>query len=315
MTGPPVSGGQGQSDSDFLSLANIIEKQQPNTTELANRPGIALSEAGCTLGMGKELLDKCAADPATTGEKLGVQGVADLLKTEAGKAFVAAAATFNKNDEAPKNAGALQAAAGKWMDFLLDDPKGKARAAQRLVKSAARSYLLGMELLQWLAAAKNLSQWAGNLKKTKTLQVEKVQKWIQQPSDKTRLIAALVAAYEDPIDTQPKRSGQALSGSEASSPAEPASEGGGADSSGKDSSSADSSSSSDDKKKKDKKNKKKGKSTKDKKKSKKEDKDKKDKKKNKKSNSSSKQGSKTASPSTRRKRKAVPAAAENEEDK
>lgn len=54
MTGSPFYAGEGQADSDFLGLGNIIEKQQPYTTELANRFGIALSVTGSTIGMGKE---------------------------------------------------------------------------------------------------------------------------------------------------------------------------------------------------------------------------------------------------------------------
>ena len=54
MTGSPFYAGQGQADSDFLSLGSIIEKQHPYTAELANRFGIALSVTGSTIGMGKE---------------------------------------------------------------------------------------------------------------------------------------------------------------------------------------------------------------------------------------------------------------------
>ena len=47
MTGSPFFAAQGQSDSDFLALANILEnKMLPYTTEVTNRLGIALSEAG-----------------------------------------------------------------------------------------------------------------------------------------------------------------------------------------------------------------------------------------------------------------------------
>ena len=144
MTGSPFFAAQGQSDSDFLALANILEnKMLPYTTEVTNRLGIALSEAGGTVSMGKELLEKYAAAPEEIGAKFGVQGVADLLSSPAGKAFVEAAAVFDKHDNAPKDQAALQKAAGDWVNFLLDNPKEKAKAVQRLVKSAARSYLLG----------------------------------------------------------------------------------------------------------------------------------------------------------------------------
>ena len=111
MSGSPFYASLSQTDSDFLNLKNIIEKEAPYTTEIMNRMGIALSEAGGTIGMGKDLLLKYAAEPASTGEKLGVQGVLELLQSDAGKAFVAAAATFNKHEDNSKAAAALQTAA------------------------------------------------------------------------------------------------------------------------------------------------------------------------------------------------------------
>ena len=176
----------------------MLEKMERYTSEVANRLGIALSEAGGTVSMGAELLQKYAAETEKTGEKLGFEGVADLLKTDPGKAFLAAAATFNKHKaDSPKDKAALENAAKKWVDFLTDDPRGKAAAVQRMVMAAARTCLLGMELLQWLAAAKDLPGWAGKLKPQKGLQPENVQKWLRQPSDKSRLVAALVASYPE----------------------------------------------------------------------------------------------------------------------
>lgn len=156
-TGSPFYTGRSQSDADFLSTANIMEnKLEPYASEIVNRLGLAVSEAGGTVSMGSELLEKYAADPAEVATKLGIQGVTELLQSEAGKAFVQAAAVFNRNDETvPKTTAALQAAAARWTDFLLENPKAKAKAVQRLVKSSATLYLLGMELLQWLAAAQH----------------------------------------------------------------------------------------------------------------------------------------------------------------
>lgn len=136
-TGSPFYAGAGQTDSDYLSLNRIFERQEAHTTELMNRLGIALSEAG---GMGAELLGQYAADPAAASEKLGVAGVVDLLQTPAGQRFLAAASTFNKHEETSKDAAALQDAAVKWVDFLVEDPKSKAKAVQRMVKAAAKQY-------------------------------------------------------------------------------------------------------------------------------------------------------------------------------
>ncbi len=253
VTGSPFYAGAGQTDSDYLSLSRIFERQEARATELMNRLGIALSEAGGTVGMGAELLRKYATDPAETSEKLGVAGVVDLLKTPAGQSFLAAASTFNKHEETSKDAAALHEAAVKWVDFLVEDPKSKAKAVQRMVKAAAKQYLLGMELLQWLAAAKHLPEWAKKFKPTKALQPEKVQKWMRAPSEKGRLVAALVGSYRAQTEVQQKKK-QTLSDSELSQSSAKSAGGGGAGSSG--STVESSSSSSDDKKDKKKKTKK-----------------------------------------------------------
>ena len=292
-TGSPFYTGRSQSDADFLSTANIMEnKLEPYASEIVNRLGLAVSEAGGTVSMGSELLEKYAADPAEVATKLGIQGVTELLQSEAGKAFVQAAAVFNRNDETvPKTTAALQTAAVRWTDFLLENPKAKAKAVQRLVKSSATLYLLGMELLQWLAAAQHPQKWANKMKAQKSLQNEKVQKWLRAPSEKDRLTAAIVASYQEQIEP-PQKKRQALSDSEGPSPPSVAADG--AESSGGE----EKSDSSHDKKKAKKADKKADKKVK---------KDKKSNKNKKVSSRSSRDSSDSPSPATTRRRKATPA--------
>ena len=264
--------------------------------------------------MGHELLSRYGTDAAQAGEKLGFAAMLDLLESEKGKRFVEAAAVLNKHNEtAGKDAKALETAAANWVEFLLEDTKGKAKAAQRLAKAAAKSYLLSMELLQWLAAAKNLTAWAQKVKATKTLRA---------PTDKKKLVAALVAAHQAQIEIQHKR-GDALSDSEGASSAKSA--GGGGDASSSESGGAGSSSTEKVKKKtkkdkKDKKAKKGDKKDKKRKEKKTANKEKKDRKKTKKSSSSNPSSSpegqdESGSPSTRRRRKAESIPPKDEEKK
>ena len=197
-TGSPFFG-NGQADSDLLSLKSLAAAMQPDTSELCNRLGIALSEAGGTISMGKAL---------------GIQGAAELLGSEAGRKFAAAAAAFNKHDAgADKSAAALKAAAERWIAFISDDPSGKAKSLQRLVKASAKLYLLGVEMLQWLAAGKDRGAWAKKLKAQKNLQPESVQSWLRAPSDADKLSAALVGAYRAQVAATNKKA-QALSDEE-----------------------------------------------------------------------------------------------------
>ena len=323
MSGSPFYAPASQSDADYLSLTNIAQRMETHTSEVVNRLGIALSEAGGTMTMGHELLSRYGTDAAQAGEKLGFAAMLDLLESEKGKRFVEAAAVLNKHNEtAGKDAKALETAAANWVEFLLEDTKGKAKAAQRLAKAAAKSYLLSMELLQWLAAAKNLTAWAQKVKATKTLQPEKVQKWLRAPTDKKKLVAALVAAHQAQIEIQHKR-GDALSDSEGASSAKSA--GGGGDASSSESGGAGSSSTEKVKKKtkkdkKDKKAKKGDKKDKKRKEKKTANKEKKDRKKTKKSSSSNPSSSpegqdESGSPSTRRRRKAESIPPKDEEKK
>lgn len=304
-TGSPFYAGAGQTDSDYLSLNRIFERQEAHTTELMNRLGIALSEAG---GMGAELLGQYAADPAAASEKLGVAGVVDLLQTPAGQRFLAAASTFNKHEETSKDAAALQDAAVKWVDFLVEDPKSKAKAVQRMVKAAAKQY----SCWAWRCCSGWLLPSNCQFKPTKSLQPEKVQKWMRAPFEKGRLVAALVGSYQAQTEVQQKKK-QTLSDSELSQSSAKSVGGGGASSSG--TAAESSSSSSDDKKhkkKKDKKNaKKKPAKTKDKKK---EKKDKDDKKKRKKSSVDSEEDDDKKDKKDKKKKKKQKSSADSEAD-
>lgn len=215
-SGSPFYTARQQSDTDFLSLSTVAKAQQTWTTEICNRPGIALSEAGSTINMGKSLLLAYAAEDATAGEKLGFKGVVDMLESEDGKKFLAAAATFDKFDDSPKQAAALDTAARAWVKFLSTDTKSKAKRVQRMVKTAAKSYLFGMELLQWLAAMEHRDGWASKMKATKSLQPEKLHKWIRSPSDDRRLMEALLAAYRAQVDVRPEGKARGLSDSDGS---------------------------------------------------------------------------------------------------
>ena len=212
-TGSPFFG-NGQTDSDLLSLKSLAAAMQPDTSELCNRLGIALSEAGGTISMGKELLEKYAADGAGAAKALGIQGAAELLGSDAGRKFAAAAAAFNKHDVgADKSAAALKIAAERWVAFVSDDPSGKAKNLQRLAKASAKLYLFAVEMLQWLAAGKDRGAWAKKLKAQKSLQPESVQSWLRAPSDADKLSAALVGAYRAQVAATNKKA-QALSDEE-----------------------------------------------------------------------------------------------------
>jgi hypothetical protein len=204
---------QNQKDSEFLSLKSIGAAQQPDTSEILNRVGIALSEAGGTVCMGSDLLLKYAKDSAKASEALGFQATVDMLQGQAGQDFVSAAATFNKFDSTAKTPETLKAAAEKWVTFLTEDTAGKAKLLRRLIRTAAKTYLFGMEVTQWLAAAQDCGSWAKKMKSNKVLQPEQVQKWLRAPSDRSRLAAALVGSYRAQV-WAPDQRGQALSDSD-----------------------------------------------------------------------------------------------------
>ena len=160
----------------------------------------ALSEGGSTIGMGQTLLLAYATESSAAGEKLGFKGVVEMLQAEDGKKFLAAAAVFDKCDDAPKTPAALQTAAKDWVKFFNTDTKSKAKRLQRMVKTAATSYLFGMELLQWLAAMEHRDEWAAKMKSVKGLQPDKLREWLRSPSDDRRLTEALLAAYNAQVD-------------------------------------------------------------------------------------------------------------------
>ena len=166
--------------------------------------------------MGQSLLFAYCKDGSAAGEKLGFTGVVEILQTEEGKKFLAAAAAFDKFDDAAKNAAALQTAAKDWVAFLSTDPKGKAKRLQRMVKTAATTYIFGMEILQWLAAMEHRDDWAAKLRPGKRLQPDKLQKWLKSPSDDGRLREALLAAYSAQVEVRREAKTRQLSDSDKS---------------------------------------------------------------------------------------------------
>ena len=215
-SGSPFYAARQQSDTDFLSLGSIASALQTWTSEICTRPGIALSEAGGTIGMGQSLLFAYCKDGSAAGEKLGFTGVVEILQTEEGKKFLAAAAAFDKFDDTAKNAAALQTAAKDWVAFLSTDPKGKAKRLQRMVKTAATTYIFGIEILQWLAAMEHRDDWAAKLRPGKRLQPDKLQKWLKSPSDDGRLREALLAAYSAQVEVRREAKTRQLSDSDKS---------------------------------------------------------------------------------------------------
>ena len=170
-SGSPFFAGKQQSDTDFLSLSSVASAQETWTSEICNRPGIALSEGGSTIGMGQTLLLAYATESSAAGEKLGVQGRrGDAAGRGTARSSWRQPLSSTSADDAPKTPAALQTAAKDWVRFFNTDTKSKAKRLQRMVKTAATSYLFGMELLQWLAAMEHRDEWAAKMKSVKGLQ-------------------------------------------------------------------------------------------------------------------------------------------------
>ena len=101
-----------------------------------------------------------------------------------------------------RGAPELRLAAETLLDFLEDDPAGKAKTFQRVARSAAKLYLLAVDLLQWLAAAEDKKKWAAKFEDGEDLQPRAVQAWLAKPKDRAKLLAALVASHEAQVKTQ-----------------------------------------------------------------------------------------------------------------
>ena len=190
----------GKSDTKYWELGRIREAMAADTAELANRLGIALSESGGTICMGADVL-KTFASGEEGLEKLGFRGAATLLGGDGG--LRDAANVLNKyGTPVARGAPELRLAAETLLDFLEDDPAGKAKTFQRVARSAAKLYLLAVDLLQWLAAAEDKKKWAAKFEDGEDLQPRAVQAWLAKPKDRAKLLAALVASHEAQVKTQ-----------------------------------------------------------------------------------------------------------------
>ncbi|MCR9130877.1 MAG: hypothetical protein NXI12_15335 [Alphaproteobacteria bacterium] len=98
-----------------------------------------------------------------------------------------------------RGAPELRLAAETLLDFLEDDPAGKAKTFQRVARSAAKLYLLAVDRL---AAAEDKKKWAAKFEDGEDLQPRAVQAWLAKPKDRAKLLAALVASHEAQVKTQ-----------------------------------------------------------------------------------------------------------------
>ena len=212
---------KGKSDADHLALHNLLSRLNPSTSEACNRMGVALSEAGGTLEMMARFVDKyLVADPKVTLQKVGLQALAEHMNKDSAKQLRDAACVLNKHSAAgEKPKMSLQEAVGVWVQYFGEDCKEKAKDWQRLARSCATQYVFAMDMLQWLALGKNVTEWAERVKERKDLQPEEVQKWLRGPTSTDRLTAALVASYTAQVAQKAQRGGGLSSEAESSEPA------------------------------------------------------------------------------------------------
>ena len=125
---------RGMSDADHLALRNILDRLSPNTAEACNRMGVALSEAGGTINMMTDFVDRYLNDPVTCLQKLGLDHLAaDMGKSKA-KQLRTAAQVFDRNFAADKPKLSLAEAAAAWVDYFSTDGKEEAKSWQRLAR-------------------------------------------------------------------------------------------------------------------------------------------------------------------------------------
>lgn len=199
---------KGKSDAEHLSLNTLLDRLHARTSEACNRMGVALSEAGGTVCMMAEFVDKYLADPDKAAGKLGILALADEMGPSKSKQLREAATALDKNSSSEKPKMTVQDAAKAWVKYFTEDGKTKAKPWQRLARSAATQYVFAMEMLQWLALGKDLKAWADKVKEqNKELQPEEVQKWLRGPSSHDRLAAALAASYVAQVSKKAKRAG------------------------------------------------------------------------------------------------------------
>ena len=204
-----------KSDSKFLDLNNLASHQAPDTTELVNRLGIALSEAAGTFGSGGALFTKYLPDKDTALQKLGLTGVMEELTSDAGVSMLKAATALNKHSPTAKTKKEEIAAAAKdWLAFFDTDSKAKAKKFARLAQASAKLYILSMEALQWLAAAQDKAGWAAKFKTSRPLQPAAVQSWLRKPGSKDRLLEALVESHMAQVSTPKAHDGLSSSSDE-----------------------------------------------------------------------------------------------------
>ena len=122
------------SDAGHLALRNVLDRLSPNTAEACNRMGVALSEAGGTINMMADFVDRYLSDPVKCLQKLGLDNLAADMDKSKAKQLRAAAQVFYRNFAGDKPKLSLAEAAAAWVDYFSTDGKEEAKSWQRLAR-------------------------------------------------------------------------------------------------------------------------------------------------------------------------------------
>eukprot|EP00435_Cladocopium_sp_Y103_P028104 s3600_g7.t1 len=109
--------------------------------------GVALSEAGGTIYMMADFMDRYLSDPVKCLQELGLDHLAADMDKSKTKQLRAAAQVFDRKFSGDKPKLSLAEA-----------------AAQRLARSSAIQFVFAMEMLQWFALVKDPKAWAEKVK-------------------------------------------------------------------------------------------------------------------------------------------------------
>ena len=179
----------------------------PDNCEALWRLGMAVALYASAFHVGGGAVLENVGEDCTIGDKTGLKQLAVILRGEDGQAFLRAAEVLNVGPGGRVGRREAKTAVEAYVAFLKNQEAPLRKAVSRAASFSAKIYQASMAIAEHADLIANPKEWA------KAMQGEKnqpgvVQKWIKDPKDSEKLVAAITDGFMKKMEAAKKPAGK-----------------------------------------------------------------------------------------------------------
>ena len=179
----------------------------PDNCEALWRLGMAVSLYASAFQVGGGAVVDHVGEDGAIGDKTGLKQLAALLRDPEGQAFLRAAKTLNVRPGGRVGRREAQAAVEAYVTFLQNQEAPLRKAVSRAASFSAKIYQASMAIAEHADLIANLKEWAKAMQGDKN-QPALVQRWIKDPKDTAKLVAAITDSFMRKVEAAKKPTGK-----------------------------------------------------------------------------------------------------------